>query len=64
MASERVVEKLGFKRGELLKECYQRASDVRAGKIEKRDQMRWYLHRPAEGIWNGYDIRQVTKAPE
>lgn len=63
-ASERVVEKAGFKRGELLKDCYQRASEVRAGKIVKRDQCRWYLHRPVEGLWNGYDIAQVTKVPE
>lgn len=58
------MEKLGFKKGELLKECYQRASDVRAGKIEKRDQVRWYLRRPVEGIWNGYDIGYATMAPE
>ena len=64
VASGRVVEKLGFKRGEVFKECYQRASDIRAGKIEKRDQMRWSLHRPKEGVWDGYEIGQVTKAPE
>jgi RimJ/RimL family protein N-acetyltransferase len=52
-ASERVVEKLGFKKGELLKGCYQRASEARVGISEKRDQQIWYLHRPTKGLWNG-----------
>jgi RimJ/RimL family protein N-acetyltransferase len=52
-ASERIVEKLGFKKGELLKWCYQRASEARVGINEKRDQQIWYLHRPTEELWNG-----------
>ena len=62
--SERVVEKAGFKRGELLKDCYQRASEVQAGVIKKRDQRRWYLHRPVEGLWDRYNIGQVTRVTE
>jgi RimJ/RimL family protein N-acetyltransferase len=62
-ASQRVAERLGFERGELLKECYQRASDARVGKIEKRDQQRRYLHRLTEGLWSGYETGLVTTVP-
>lgn len=46
VASERVVEKAGFQRGELLEGVYQRGADVRSGKKEERNQVRWYSERP------------------
>jgi RimJ/RimL family protein N-acetyltransferase len=45
--SWKVVEKLGFQRGEVLEEAYERGSDSRLGKSVKRDQVEWYLKRPS-----------------
>jgi RimJ/RimL family protein N-acetyltransferase len=46
-ASQRVVEKLGFKRGELLKDVYQRGIEVRAGKEIKRGKLALWSRSPA-----------------
>lgn len=45
-ASMALVSKMGFERGETLKEVYQLASDVRDGVGTKRDQVVWRLRRP------------------
>ena len=46
IASERVAEKVGFERGDLLKEPYQRASEVRDGIFLLRYCHKWHLQRP------------------
>ena len=46
-ASERIVEKLGFRKGEILKEGYQTGIDVQLGNSRKRYHQRWYLQRPS-----------------
>ncbi|KIN07171.1 hypothetical protein OIDMADRAFT_110503 [Oidiodendron maius Zn] len=48
VASWKVVEKLGFQKGEVLENAYQRGADSGSGKSE-RSQEKWCLERPKNG---------------
>ncbi|TVY57922.1 putative N-acetyltransferase [Lachnellula suecica] len=49
IASEKIVMRVGARRGELLKEAYARKTD---DGIEKRDAYCWYIDRPAKVVNN------------
>jgi len=46
IASWKLVEKLGFEKGEVLENAYQRGQDIGSNKPAERSHVKWYLEHP------------------